>query len=92
MILFSLINVLAQSIAALLIFLVGYLALLICAIAGLAIADLIYRAARLLWSRTKARPARAHAVSAKAAGAAQMVLCQAEIIRPQVTPVRRTGA
>jgi hypothetical protein len=91
MIFLSLINTLAQSIAALLIFILGYVALLLSVIAGIVIADLIYKGARVIWSRAKARGGSADAVSAKIVGAAHMVLCQAGIIRRSLTPVRRTG-
>lgn len=49
--LLSLINILAQSLAALVIFVIGYLALLVSAIAGIVLASLIYKGARLFWSR-----------------------------------------
>ena len=54
----ALLNILAQTIAALLIFVVGYLALLFSALAGLVLALLLYKASRLLW-----RYASAHAAS-----------------------------
>jgi len=92
MIFLSLINTLTQSIAALLIFIFGYVALLLSAIAALVIADLTYKGARLIWSRTKPGSPSADALSAMVAGAAHMVLCQAEIIRNHIVPVRRTGS
>jgi len=57
MIFLSLLNTLAQSIAALLIFVLGYVVLLLSVIAGLVIADLIYKGARLIWFHAKARSA-----------------------------------
>ena len=49
--LLSLVNILAQSLAALVIFVIGYLALLVSAIAALVLASLIYKGARLFWAR-----------------------------------------
>jgi hypothetical protein len=92
MILFSLVNILAQSLAALLIFVVGYLLLMLCVIAGLGVADLIYKGARLVWFRAMEGPGPGDALSGKIAGVAHMVLCQAEIIRNRVAPARRSGA
>jgi hypothetical protein len=54
MFLLPLINILAQSIAALVIFVAGYLALLLCVIAGVVIAHLIYKGSRLFWSHVVA--------------------------------------
>jgi len=90
MILFSLINVMAQSIAALLIFFVGYLTLILCVLAGLAIASLIYASARFCWSLVVAGYAATEAVPARFASGAHMILCQAEIIREQAVPARST--
>jgi hypothetical protein len=50
MFLLPLINILAQSLAALVIFVAGYLALLLCVIAGVVLVHLIYKGGRLFWS------------------------------------------
>ncbi|MGA8224052.1 MAG: hypothetical protein WB780_20555 [Candidatus Acidiferrales bacterium] len=92
MIFLSLINVLMQSMAALVIFVVGYLVLILCVIAGLAVADLIFKAVRLVWLRATEPGDSGDALAAKLSGAAHMVLCQAEIILNRVAPARRTGA
>lgn len=93
MIFFSLVNVLVQSMAALLIFVVGYLVLILCVIAGLTVADLIFKAVRLVWLRTTEAGASGdgHGLAAKLASAAQMLMCQAEIMRNRVAPARRSG-
>jgi len=92
MILFSLVNVLVQSVAALLIFLVGYLVLILCVIAGLAIASLIYAGARHFWSRVLACYAAREAVPARFESGVHRLPGQAEIVRQHLVPVRRTGA
>jgi len=92
MIFLSLINTLTQSLAALLIFILGYVALLLSVIAALVIADLTYKGARLIWSHTKPGSPPADALSAMVTGATHVVLCQAEIIRNHVVPARRTGS
>lgn len=63
----SIFNSLVQTFAALVIFVAGYLALLLCAIAGILIGHLIYRAARLIWIHVVVRYASTHAVTAKIA-------------------------
>ena len=80
MFLFSLFTTLAQTFAALVIFIAGYLALLLCAVTSIVIAHLFYRGARLFWSHVVARYASTDSVLAKVAGAARMVLSQAGIL------------
>lgn len=91
MFLFPLINILAQSFAALLIFVVGYLLLLLCAIGGLVIAHLIYKGARVVWSYVEARRASTDAGDANVAETAQRIPCQAEISRQHLVPIRRSS-
>lgn len=62
-----LLNILAQTIAALLIFVIGYLALLFSALAGMVLAFAAYKGSRLLWSRAMARAASAAPGPARAA-------------------------
>jgi hypothetical protein len=64
----SVLNVLLSSIAAIVIFVVGYLALLLCAIAGLVLANLIYKAARFFWSHVFSTAVSTNGVSAKVRG------------------------
>jgi hypothetical protein len=92
MILFSLVNVLIQSMAALLIFVVGYLVLILCVVAGLTAADLIYKGVRLAWLRASQHSASGDALSAKVAGAVRSILCQVDIFRHRAAPPRRIGA
>jgi hypothetical protein len=80
MFLFSLFTTLAQTFAALVIFIAGYLALLLCAVTGIVIAHLICRGARLFWPHMVARYASTDSVLAKVAGAARMALSQAGIL------------
>jgi hypothetical protein len=91
MFLIPLINVIAQAVAALVIFVVGYLLLLLCAIAGLAIAHLMYKAARLTWSYAAARYTSSRPAQPKDAELVQRIPCQAEIIRQHLVPIRRSS-
>jgi len=91
MFLIPLINVMAQAVAALLIFVVGYIVLLLCAIAGLIIANLIYRAARLSWSYVMARRASSGAQPAKIAEIAHMHFPKDDILNHRVVLVRRSS-
>jgi hypothetical protein len=85
-------SIFLQVIGALVIFVVAYVALLLCAIAGLLIADLIYKGARLLWPHLKQSARFADVLLAKLAGGAHTVLCQVEIIRNHVAPARRSNS
>lgn len=60
------------ALAALLIFVFGYLVLLICAIAGIMFANLIYKCARFTWAQVKARRASVGVAAAKSAAAARI--------------------
>jgi hypothetical protein len=82
MFLLSLFNTLAQTFAALVIFIAGYLALLLCAVAGIVLAHLIYKGARLLWSHVDTLHGSFDSVLPKVAGAARMVLSHAGILLP----------
>jgi hypothetical protein len=55
----GLLNILAQTLAALVIFVIGYFALLFSAVAGVLVSTLAYKAGRLLWLRVNARTASA---------------------------------
>lgn len=90
MVFIYLINNLAAPLAALLIFVVGYLVLILSVIAGLVLANLIYSGARLLWSRVMARRASRRAVPAKGAGAARRALSQGDIAGPHFVVARRS--
>jgi len=92
MVFMSSINIFLQAIAALVIFVVGYIALLGCAIVGILIADLAYKGARLLWPHLREGARSVDVLWAKLAGVAHMLLCQAEIIRNHVAPARRTNS
>jgi hypothetical protein len=73
-------NTLIQSVAALLIFVVGYFALLLSAIAALVIGHLIYKGGRLFWSRL-----------IQPALSANGVLSKFGLISHHVAAVRRPG-
>lgn len=91
MFLIPLINVIAQAVAALVIFVVGYLLLLLCTIAGVAIANLMYRAARLFWSYWIARRASTEAGHANIAETADRHFPQEDILSHRVVLVRRSS-
>jgi len=76
----STIGALVQAVAALLIFIVGYLALLLCAVAGIVIAHFLYKGARLFSPYVVASYASTDAVRAKLAAAARMAWSQAGIL------------
>lgn len=59
----STMNSLIQSVAALLIFTIAYLALLLSAIVGVVLAHLSYKGARLFWSRVISGAVSANAVA-----------------------------
>ena len=80
MFLLPLMNILAQSLAALVIFVVGYLLLLVCVIAGLVVTHLIYKGARLFWSHVVARTASAHAATSGVAETADAHFPQNDIL------------
>jgi hypothetical protein len=89
MFLLSLFTTLAQTFAALVIFIAGYLALLLCAVAGIVIAHFIYKGARLLWPYVVARYASTDALRAKLSAAARMAWSQAAILLAPLALNRR---
>ena len=82
---------LAQTFAALVIFIAGYLALLLCAVVGIVIAHFLYKGARLAWSYVVARYASTDAVRARLAAAARMAWSQAGILSHHVATARRSS-
>lgn len=64
----SVVNILLQSLAAIVICVVGYLALLLCAIVVLVLANFTYKASRFIWSRVIPRVLSANIFSARVGG------------------------
>jgi hypothetical protein len=69
----SLVNVLLQVIAAVVICFVGYLSLMLCALVGLVLAKLIYKAARFVWFRMISRVISTNILTANVGGHAHIV-------------------
>jgi hypothetical protein len=84
-------NVLIEAVAALVIFVVGYLVLMVSVIAGVAIVNLLYRGGRLLWCRVVSRAASNDRVSTEVAGGAQMASHVMEMMSHALAAVRRTS-
>ena len=82
---------LAQTFAALVIFIAGYLALLLCAVAGIVIAHFLYKGARLAWSYVVAPHVSIDSVLAKVAAAARMAWSQAGILGHHIATARRSS-
>jgi hypothetical protein len=86
----SSIYILFQAIAALLIFVIGYLALLVSVLACFAIAVVVYRCARLLWAQpTKCSVPVGRLLSTEARGDARLVPCQLAILNHPIATARR---
>ena len=82
---------LAQTFAALVIFIAGYLALLLCAVVGIVIAHFLIKGARLLWPYVVAGYASTDAVRAKLAAAARTAWSQAGILGHNIATARRSS-
>jgi hypothetical protein len=82
---------LAQTFAALVIFIAGYLALLLCAVAGIVIAHFLYKGARLFSPYVVAGYASTDAVRARLAAAARMAWSQAGILSHHIATARRSS-
>lgn len=85
----SSIYILFQAIAALLIFVIGYLALLLSVLACFVIAVVIYRCARLLWTQWTRSSESVGRFSAEATGNARLVSCQLAIPNHPIATARR---
>lgn len=84
-------NILIEAVAALVIFIVGYLVLLVSVIAGVAIVNLLYTSGRLLWCRVVSRAASNDRVSTEVAGGAHMVSRIIGALSHPMAAVRRTS-
>jgi hypothetical protein len=82
---------LAQTFAALVIFIAGYLALLLCAVVGIVIAHFLFKGARLFWPYVVARYASTDALRAKLAAAASTAWSQAGILGHHIATARRSS-
>jgi hypothetical protein len=85
----SSIYILFEAIAALLIFVVGYLALLLSVLACFVIAVALYRCARLLWVQPTRCSVPADRLSTEATGNARLVPCQLTILNHPIATARR---
>jgi hypothetical protein len=85
----SSIYILFEAIAALLIFVIGYLALLLSVLACFVIAVLMYRCARLLWTYRTRWPMPVGRLSTEATGNARLVPCEVAIVNPAIATARR---
>ena len=85
-------SILIEALAALLIFIVGYLVLLVSVIAGVAIVNLVYTGGRLLWCRVVSRAASNDRVSTEVAGGGRMASHAIEAMSHALAAVRRTPA
>jgi hypothetical protein len=84
-------NILIEAVAALVIFIVGYLVLMVSVIAGVAIVNLFYRGGRLLWCRVVSRAASNDRVSTEVAGGAYMASRVIAALSHPVAAVRRSS-
>jgi hypothetical protein len=91
MFLLSLVDTLARTIATLLILVIGYLALLLCAIVGIVIANLIHKSARFTWSQLTGRRATTGVAPAKSAGAARIHFPQHNFLNHRFVLVRKSS-
>jgi hypothetical protein len=82
---------LAQTFAALVIFIAGYLALLLLAVVGIVIAHFLFKGARLFSPYAGARYASTDAVRARLAAAARMAWSQAGILSHHIATARRSS-
>ena len=82
---------LAQTFAALVIFIAGYLALLLCAVAGIVVAHFLYKGARLFWHHVVAPHASTDALRAKVAAAARMAWSHAGVLGHHIATARRSS-
>jgi hypothetical protein len=85
----SSIYILFQAIAALLIFVIGYLALLLSVLACFVIAVVIYRCARLLWTQLTRCSVPVGRLSIEVTGNARLVPCQLAILNHPIATARR---
>ena len=85
-------NILIEAVAALVIFIVGYLVLLVSVVAGVAIVNLIYTGGRLLWCHVVSRGASSDRVSTEVAGGGRMASHVMEVMSHALAAVRRTPA
>jgi len=85
----SSIYILFQAIAALLIFVIGYLALLLSVVACFVIAVAIYRCARLLWAQPARCSVPAGSLSTESTDNARLVPCQLAIMNYPIATARR---
>jgi hypothetical protein len=82
---------LAQTFAALVIFIAGYFALLLCAVVGIVIAHFLLKGARLSWPYLVAGYASTDAVRAKFAATARMAWSQVGILSHNIATARRSS-
>jgi len=82
---------LAQTFAALVIFIAGYLALLLCAVVGIVFAHFLYKGARLLSPYVVAGYASTDALRARLAAAARMAWSHAGILGHHIATARRSS-
>jgi Na+-transporting methylmalonyl-CoA/oxaloacetate decarboxylase beta subunit len=91
MFLLSLLDTLTRTIGTLLILVLGYLALLLCVIVGIVIADLIHKSAHFTWSQLVAPRGSAGIAPAKSAGAARIHFLQHNFLDHRFVLVRRSS-
>jgi|HubBroStandDraft_4_1064222.scaffolds.fasta_scaffold124530_2 hypothetical protein len=91
MFLLSLVDTLTRTIGSLLILVVGYLALLLCVIVGIVIADLIHKSAHFTWSQFVAPRDSAGIAPAKSAGAARNHFLQHNFLNHRFVLVRKSS-
>lgn len=85
----SSIYTLFQAIAAVLIFAIGYLALLLSVLACFVMAVFIYRCARLLWTYRTRCPMPVGRLSTEVAGNVRLVPCEVAIVNHPIATARR---
>jgi hypothetical protein len=91
MFLLSLVDTLTRTIGSLLILVVGYLALLLCAIVGIVIADLIHKSAHFTWSQFLAPRDSAAIAPRKSAAAARNHFLQHNFLNHRFVLVRKSS-
>jgi hypothetical protein len=69
----STLNILLQLVAAIVIFAVGYLALMLCAMVAFVLANLVYKGTHFSWVHVISKAVPAHGVSVKVSGHAHVV-------------------
>jgi len=83
--------ILVQAVAALLIFAIGYLALLLSMVTCLGIAISVYKGARLLWSYMMKSAASPHRVPAEVTGNVRLAPRNVAIMSHHIAIARRSG-